>query len=165
MDKTEIKEYNETIRRMLEHEDEIRNQRTNWFLVIQGLLINGMLMLLTNKDFKCSGIIIFVLLVIGVFVSFSFLWAAYLSSKASKEGKIYWQNYMKANHVDINDFPPICLLAREKYDENQNYIKRETDYFLPYICLPFFFMCIELLLLLINLNMCICSIMRCCFEQ
>lgn len=50
MDKKEIKEYNDSIRRMLEHEDGVRSQRTNWFLVIQGLLINAILMVLKIED-------------------------------------------------------------------------------------------------------------------
>lgn len=87
MDKKEIKEYNDSIRRMLEHEDMIRSQRTNWFLVIQGLLINAILIVLKIEDFKFRAIAVSLLLIIGTLVSLSFLYAAYLSSKASREGK------------------------------------------------------------------------------
>ena len=40
--------YTETIRQMIKHEDEVRNQRTNWFLVIQGFLIAGICQLENN---------------------------------------------------------------------------------------------------------------------
>lgn len=41
-DQVSLKEYNNTIREMIKHEDEVRNQRTNWFLIIQGFLIAGL---------------------------------------------------------------------------------------------------------------------------
>lgn len=63
MDKKEIKEYNDFIRRILEHEDMIRSQRTNCFLVIQGLLINMILIVLKIEDFKFRAIAVSLLLI------------------------------------------------------------------------------------------------------
>lgn len=142
MDKKEIKEYNDSIRRMLEHEDGVRSQRTNWFLVIQGLLINAILMVLKIEDFKFRAIAISLLLVIGTLVSLSFLYAAYLSSKASREGKEFWVNVLNENRVNIEDFPPICLLAKAKFKEKK-YIRDPKDKFLPCMFLPFFFSILE----------------------
>lgn len=106
MDKKEIKEYNDSIRKMLEHEDMIRSQRTNWFLVIQGLLINAILIVLEVKDVKFRAIAVSLLLIIGTLVSLSFLYAAYLSSKASSEGKKIWIYILNKNGGNIDDFPP-----------------------------------------------------------
>ena len=36
-----VENYNNTIREMIKHENEIRNQRTNWFLVIQCIQKNA----------------------------------------------------------------------------------------------------------------------------
>lgn len=142
MDKKEIKEYNDSIRRMLEHEDGVRSQRTNWFLVIQGLLINAILMVLKIEDFKFRAIAISLLLVIGTLVSLSFLYAAYLSSKASSRGKEFWVNMLNENRANIEDFPPICLLAKDKFKEKK-YIKDPKDKLLPCMFLPFFFSILE----------------------
>lgn len=142
MDKKEIKEYNDSIRRMLEHEDMIRSQRTNWFLVIQGLLINAILIVLEVEDVKFRAIAVSLLLIIGTLVSLSFLYAAYLSSKASREGKKIWIYILNKNGGDIDDFPPICLLTRYKF-QNGEYIKDPKDKLLPCIFLPIFFSILE----------------------
>ena len=155
MDKKEIKEYNDSIRRMLEHEDGVRSQRTNWFLVIQGLLINAILMVLKIEDFNFRAIAISLLLVIGTLVSLSFLYAAYLSSKASSRGKEFWVNVLNENRANIEDFPPICLLAKDKFKDKEykeepgdkfkekKYIKDPKDKLLPCMFLPFFFSILE----------------------
>ena len=41
MDEEMQKSYHNIIRQMITNENEIRNQRTNWFLVIQGFLVAG----------------------------------------------------------------------------------------------------------------------------
>lgn len=142
MDKKDIKEYNDSIRRMLEHEDMIRSQRTNWFLVIQGLLINAILIVLKIEDFKFRAIAVSLLLIIGTLVSLSFLYAAYLSSKASSEGEKIWIKILKENKGSIGDFPPICLLAKYKIQNNE-YKKDPKDKLLPCIFLPIFFSILE----------------------
>lgn len=139
MDKEEIKEYNNSIRRMLEHEDDVRSQRTNWFLVIQGLLINAILMVLKVEDVKFRTIAISLLLIIGTLVSLSFLYAAYLSSKASHEGKRFWQKVLNENRASIEDFPPICLLAKYKFKDNE-YKNDPKDKLLPCIFYLSFFL-------------------------
>ncbi len=58
---------------MLEHEDEVRNQRTNWFLVIQGLLINAIFIVVTKKDFESQTIAISLLLFIGTILSLFYM--------------------------------------------------------------------------------------------
>lgn len=150
MSDNEIKEYNNIIRQMLHHEDEIRNQRTNWFLVIQGLLINGLLLVITSEDFNYKLCAVSFLLFIGMLVSGSFLYAAKLSAKASSEGKIFWQNVIVNNKRNIDDFPPICLLSNEKF-KNNKYVKNPKNIFLPCIFLPRLFLAIEALLLIILL--------------
>lgn len=72
MDKKEIKEYNDFIRRILEHEDMIRSQRTNCFLVIQGLLINMILIVLKIEDFKFRAIAVSLLLITEYWFHFLF---------------------------------------------------------------------------------------------
>lgn len=137
MNKDELKEYNNEIRRMLQHEDNIRNQRTSWFLVIQGLLINGILLVLTNKDFESKSITIAILLFIGTIISFSFLHAARLSYEAYREGKQYWHNIITGQNS--KEYPPVCLLEEKIINlRSQNRIKLKTI-FLPYIFLPLFF--------------------------
>lgn len=159
MNKDELKEYNNEIRRMLQHEDNIRNQRTSWFLVLQGLLINGILLVLTNKDFDSKSITIAILLLIGTIISFSFLHAARLSHEAYREGKQYWHNiitgqnskeysntYTTAPRCSLiitgqnsKEYPPVCLLEEKIINlRSQNRIKLKTI-FLPYIFLPLFF--------------------------
>lgn len=149
MNKDELKEYNNEIRRMLQHEDNIRNQRTSWFLVLQGLLINGILLVLTNKDFDSKPDAIAILLFIGTIISLSFLHAAILSNKAYTRGKKYWQDIIKKN-PETNNYPPVSLLEEKKSSEesedktesknqeSQDEIKLK-NIFLPYFFIPLFF--------------------------
>lgn len=44
------KSYHNIIRQMITNENEIRNQRTNWFLVIQVFLVAGCCELYANKS-------------------------------------------------------------------------------------------------------------------
>lgn len=151
MDERDIKEYNKIIRSMLQHEDNIRNQRTTWFLVIQGLLANAIIMIYIEKDLNCQMEIISLLLFLASIVSFSFLYVAKKSARASNYGEEYWKDILDREKKNNEDYPPICLLAKEKYVDKK-LIMNYLDYFQPCFFLPLVFSLIEpILLVLLNI--------------
>jgi len=99
-----MKEYNNTIREMINHENEIRNQRTNWFLVIQGFLIAGICQL------KCDDSNIQIMIsIIGIFTSLSFCHAAWRSMLAVTYAINCWEYKTKAT----DKYPPVSLITKE----------------------------------------------------
>lgn len=102
--------YHNIIRQMIKDENEIRNQRTNWFLVIQGFLIAGYCELLSkqpnNIDCFMLGII-----VIGVAASIAFRYAAWRSQKATDMALTCWDTFLETYGFKVKQFPPICLFT------------------------------------------------------
>ena len=101
-----LKEYNNTIREMINHENEIRNQRTNWFLVIQGFLIAGLCQLQCDEtNFKIM------ISFIGIAASISFFHAAWRSERAVTFAIKCWEYKYRGTEKD--KYPPISLITKE----------------------------------------------------
>ena len=148
-----MKEYNNTIREMINHENEIRNQRTNWFLVIQGFLIAGICQL------KCDDSNIQIMIsIIGIFTSLSFCHAAWRSMLAVTYAINCWEYKIKAT----DKYPPVSLITKEilKAENEKSWeykiqkrmykdkccctfwldkLRNECDILLPYAALPILF--------------------------
>lgn len=106
-EKKEVCDYNNTIREMIKHENEIRNQRTNWFLVIQGFLIAGAYQI-EHESFLQVNISI-----VGVVTSISFAYAAWRSSLAINYAYACWKSFLEDKKESGEDYPPISLITKE----------------------------------------------------
>ena len=111
MDEEMQKSYHNIIRQMITNENEIRNQRTNWFLVIQGFLVAGCCELYANKCLCQIYCLILIISVIGIVTSLSFWHAAWRSEKSIEMALACWNRFIKRNKKDFDDFPPIILLT------------------------------------------------------
>lgn len=100
-----IRIYNDTIRQMIWHENEIRNQRTNWFLVIQGFLISG----ICRDDI--SHILCILVSIVGIVTSLSFGHAAWRSSLAISYALACWRE--KADNNSLIELPPVSLITKK----------------------------------------------------
>lgn len=97
--------YNAIIREMIKNENEIRNQRTNWFLVIQGFLITGICQMDNNSNLHDY------IVLIGIVTSLSFLYAAWRSTLAVSFAFACWKKRMKDKCK--KKIPPISLITKE----------------------------------------------------
>ena len=103
---TPVEKYNNTIREMIKHENEIRNQRTNWFLVIQGFLIAGICQL------ECKNPVLQLFIaVIGAATSVSFWHAAWRSTLAMDFALACWKKFL--GNEDASKYPPVSLITKE----------------------------------------------------
>ena len=124
------KSYHNIIRQMITNENEIRNQRTNWFLVIQGFLVAGCCELYANKCLCQICYLILIISVIGIVTSLSFWHAAWRSEKAIEMVLACWDIFIRDNNRRIKEFPPVIALTKsiiqrykfsnEKLTENDN---------------------------------------------
>lgn len=105
-----MEDYHNIIRQMIKNEDEVRNQRTNWFLIIQGFLIAGLCSLCEKSD---PGLLSLLISCIGLLVSFSFMYAAWRSTKAVTMAIVCWKLFLKDNKKVLCDYPPINLITKE----------------------------------------------------
>lgn len=105
-------------------------------------------MVYIEKELNYQMEIISLLLFLGSIISFSFLYVAKKSAKASNYGELYWKEILEKEKINNEDYPPICLLAREKYVGN-NWILNYLDYCQPCFLLPLVFSFIEPILLII----------------
>lgn len=120
--------YHNVIRQMIKDENEIRNQRTNWFLVIQGFLIAGFCELYANKCLKEIFILLIMISIIGFITSCSFLYAAWRSEKAIKMLLAVWDIFIGEADKRYKDYPPVIALTSgiiNKYKDDKN--KKFTD--------------------------------------
>lgn len=135
------KSYHNIIRQMITNENEIRNQRTNWFLVIQGFLVAGCCELYANKCLCQICYLILIISVIGIVTSLSFWHAAWRSEKAIEMVLACWDIFIRDNNRRIKEFPPVIALTKsiiqrykfsnEKLTENDN---REIEIFHQIYC-------------------------------
>ena len=105
--KDEIQEYREAIREMIKSENEIRNQRTNWFLVIQGFLIAGICQL------PDSSYLPFFIAMVGYVSSVAFRHAAWRSTLAVSYVLACWENHVGDLRTKL---PPVSLITKEILD-------------------------------------------------
>lgn len=105
-------EYRDAIREMIKDENEIRNQRTNWFLVIQGFLIAGVCQL-PDSIFLLK---IFISLV-GIVTAVSFWQAAWRSTLATTYALCWWKTIKKKKNETI---PPVSLITRDILEKKRD---------------------------------------------
>ena len=118
MSKDTNENYAETIRQMIKNEDEVRNQRTNWFLVIQGFLIAGIC------DSSCTDIVLkFFISIIGFITSISFWHAAWRSTLATTYALSWWK--VNKGKESEENLPPVSLITKDILDVN----KEGNEYF------------------------------------
>ena len=96
---------------MIKDENEIRNQRTNWFLVIQGFLVTGCCELYANRSLDEIFIMLVMISIIGIITSCSFLHAAWRSEKAIEMALACWNIFLEKNCFTTRVFPPVILLT------------------------------------------------------
>ena len=101
-------EYREAIREMIKSENEIRNQRTNWFLVIQGFLIAGICQL-ENKDLYFQ----FLIALVGMVAALSSWYAAWRSKLAVTFALSCWKYHLRKENKKKEDYAPISLITKE----------------------------------------------------
>lgn len=120
--------YHNVIRQMIKDENEIRNQRTNWFLVIQGFLVAGCCELYANRSLDKIFITLIMISIIGFITSCSFLHAAWRSEKAIKMLLAVWDIFIGEANKRYKDYPPVIALTSgiiNKYKDDKN--KKFTD--------------------------------------
>lgn len=110
-------DYHRIIREMIKNEDEVRNSRNNWFITIQGLLVNAVInSLVHQKDLMLSINATYVILIsivsLGFITSVSFLHAAWRSERSIKMALACWDLFLIENTQKIQDFPPISLITK-----------------------------------------------------
>jgi len=106
--KDETLEYREAIREMIKSENEIRNQRTNWFLVIQGFLIAGICQL-ENIDLCFQ----FLIALVGVVAALSSWYAAWRSKLAITFALNCWKYHLDLKRKRKEDYAPVSLITKE----------------------------------------------------
>lgn len=108
MNEEKIMHYDEAIRHSIEKENEVRNQRTNWFLVFQGLLINAIVAISIKGSMDY--LIVF-LAIIGLILSLCFMHAAWRSEMAIKMLLACWDEFRNELNLPIKDFYPVTTLT------------------------------------------------------
>lgn len=108
MEEEKLRHLDEAIRHSMEIECNIRNTRTNWFLVFQAALGGGLIqLLLSNATYFCKLGGITLMSLIGIAISVSFIFAAWRSDMAIKMLFAYWDQIRFENGMRIEDCYPV----------------------------------------------------------
>lgn len=108
MEEEKLRHLDEAIRYSMEIECNIRNTRTNWFLVFQAALGGGLIqLLLSNVTCYCKMGGIIMLSIIGLAISASFIHAAWRSDRAISMLFAYWDQIRCENGMNVADYYPI----------------------------------------------------------
>ena len=101
-----ISEYRNIIREMIKNENEIRNQRTNWFLVIQGFFVAA---ICQKGIMDCN--LCYLIAGIGSITSISFSHAAWRSELAVSFALACWKERFDDNQR--MQLPPVSLIVKD----------------------------------------------------
>ena len=108
MEEEKLRHLDEAIRHSMEIECNIRNTRTNWFLVFQAALGGGLIqLLLSNATYYCKMGGSTMLSFIGIVISLSFIHAAWRSDRAVSMLFAYWDQVRSENGMNVADYYPI----------------------------------------------------------
>ena len=169
-----MRNYHNIIRQMIKNEDEVRNHRTNWFLIIQGFLIAGLCALSESGEYDLLTLLISFL---GILVSVSFGYAAWRSTKAVDMAIACWKLFLEENGKVLSEYPPINLITKgiishkidvsddnigeaqwnkkifnRMYSDKNYFIDRkinELEFLLPYRLLPLIFFVFWIVLVIV----------------
>lgn len=115
MSLNDVNEYHKIIREMIKNENELRNSRNNWFMAIQGLLINASIALVIQDKIilprNSIYIILIVITALGLITSISFLHAVWRSKRSITMALKCWDLFLISNGKKIQDYPPIALIT------------------------------------------------------
>lgn len=108
MKEEKLEHLDEAIRHSMEVECNIRNTRTNWFLVFQAALGGGLIqLLLSNATYFCKMSGSTMLSFIGIVISVSFIHTAWRSDRAISMLFAYWDQIRCENGLNVADYYPI----------------------------------------------------------
>ena len=123
--------YHNVIRQMIKDENEIRNQRTNWSLVIQGFLVAGCCELYANRSLDEIFVLLLIIPIVGIVTSCSFLHAAWRSEKSIEMALACWNIFLEKSGLTNRDFPPVILLT-ERIIRNGGFPGPNDDEYIKY---------------------------------
>lgn len=179
MEEEKLRHLDEAIRHSMEIECNIRNTRTNWFLVFQAALGGGLIqLLLSNATCYCKMGGIIMLSIIGLAISASFIHAAWRSDRALSMLFAYWDQVRSENGKNVADYYPISPINEHiissyyshSYEENfetsvwehklaqrmnlkkyriGNKFMNKCDILMPYKFLPWMFLFCWIILLVL----------------
>lgn len=167
METEKLRHLDEAIRHSMEVECNIRNTRTNWFLVFQAALGGGFIqLLLSNASHGCRLAGIIIMSFLGGIISVSFIIAAWRSDKAIDMLFAYWDLIRCETGMKIKDYYPISPISKNiiynffmnSYDKNNedsiwehdiakrmhigglDKLANKCDFLMPYKFLPWMFL-------------------------
>ena len=110
--------YNQIIRQLINHENEIRDQRNKWQLTIYGFMIAGYVAAFIKQDIYCNNIICLVISFVGLIITFSFFLASCVSNLSISMALSCWNIALERNGERIINYPPVCLITRNIIENN-----------------------------------------------
>ncbi|NLI35361.1 MAG: hypothetical protein GX416_02425 [Bacteroidales bacterium] len=94
--------FDREIRKLLDNETKLVNDRMMWFILLQGLLLAGFCSIF-SKDIVVS----IVISVIGIFISIIIRHSFWESEKAIAFILSKWNKFIKDNNFNYDDYPPV----------------------------------------------------------
>jgi hypothetical protein len=107
--RAEIQAYNNIIRSMIEHENSLINNRLNWFILLEGLLLAGLSGL--AETFRTLAV---VLAIVGIVVSVSFAIEIAVAGMAIGNLLSLWSGRLETEGVRWQEFPPVIGVPLQK---------------------------------------------------
>lgn len=111
MEKNELERYNDVIRQLIIHENEIRDYRNNWQFTINGFMVAGYIAAFVKQEVNYTDCICIVIAIMGIFISISFLYAAWRSRMAVSMALSCWNLMLEIQKERIINYPPVCLIT------------------------------------------------------
>lgn len=111
-----IEDFHSIITQKIKDENEIRNQRIKWFLIIQGFLIAGICTIIDKESKILTSCLINIytqISILGFVVSISFWYAGWRSMKSISMALASWHMFLLKEKMKYEDFPPISLITKE----------------------------------------------------
>lgn len=111
--------YHKIIREMIKNENELRNSRSNWYIVIQSFLFTGVCKICSEYSFSsintpcddAKNCLLLIGVLIGLVTFISFLFVAWRSEKAIAMAMSAWDLFLAENKFFVKKYPPVCLMT------------------------------------------------------
>lgn len=117
--------YNQVIRELVTHENEIRDSRNKWLLLINSFMLGGYVTVLIKNEVAHNYMICPVIALVAFFVSLSFIYAAWRSSLSLSMALGCWDLVLERNCARVIDCPPVCLITKSIIEQIQ--VSSEDD--------------------------------------
>ena len=121
-------DFDKTIRQLIEKETEIVNQRTNWSLALQSVLLTAF-WYVSKSEQPYKDAYLCVIISVGIIYSLSTIYSIWTNERAIAFILSKWDEYIKCQNESTENYPPVWAGSKNAINNTYGVKSERTRHF------------------------------------